>query len=76
METETDKANSQWARLDPIEQKRIARRHFNGTCICYCERGKVIPGSRCSGRSCLIGNLGGWAADQASKLTSKMGSGR
>jgi hypothetical protein len=50
-------ALAKWRTMLPKQQLTASRKHYNGTCVCYCERGKVIPGSIESGRSCVACSL-------------------
>lgn len=51
------KAHDEWVKLTIKQQRLRARKHYNGSCICYVAPGEGINGTRESGRDCLYSRL-------------------
>lgn len=56
----TEEAHAKWNTMAARTRQKVVTQHYNGTCCCYGPRGAVVPGSRETGKNCLVACIGGW----------------
>ncbi len=61
-------AAQKWNAIAPRTRQKLVTQHYNGNCCCYGERGAIIPGSRETGKDCLVGSLDGQEWREAQRL--------